>query len=863
MRASILALVAALTPTAALAQLDLAEHERGPTHVSAQSGNGGLTVGVAPRGEVTVLGWPSPSFSDQLDYATAARPDARTLPHLGARDDEGMFTGLRVGGGDDPRTTWLRDEGWAHEQRYRSDHSAFVEQRATHAELGLEVVEELGVAADRDVLVRRVTVSRTADSPVEALDLVFFANLAPTARHDAAHPEADWADDDANDYAAFWDPQLGAAIHYAPDGDAPPRVQDVLELMLALSRNFAVDDWSDWVDGVRGEARRPTSAGVFAALGGSTAPDAFQVGDDDGAECSYARGWTWRPESAFDQSEAGAWGSSPVAGCHANVALAWSHDFGPAGAEASWTSEVYVALGQTYDDAADGLLAARAEGAATIMDATDADNQAWLDSLDLPVGLGPGVEGFARRALISLRQGTDRASGAVVSSIATQPAGRSTEPRQAAWIDYALATAGARDAATSQQRFLTDLQELGDASGLLPAGAWRADYFTDGLPHEGSDFDLEQVGPWLWSYTAHAWLAPNDTARRAALAGPWPQIAAAADLLSTCVDDTHPALEPGDGDGPAWLPLLLALRDGTVPDAGARAAALDAGDFDSLRPCDAFAGSALDATLSARLGLVAAVRAARLLCVDEPRVTYWEERASELAAVALALYYDEDAAAWDGQGCLLLWPEPLELLPMHHELFSSAATPEDRAMDVATWIERSLDDQAQVALGRLRAAVIRDSEGASAAPLDLLGLARWMQGDRRPEGRLAGDELARLLRSMTGDLSTEGTAHLGSVWVNVDDDGDGTLDRSEQRVDVPHLGAAALTWLAAMALDDPARLDAVEGVELEPQCPVGDEPDLKEPMITCDGCKSSVGGAAPAGLLPLLALLGLPLRRRR
>ena len=92
---ALLSLVA-LPSGAAAHDIDRIEHSFGATHVTAQTANGGLSVAVAPRGEITVLSWPSPTFYDQLDYETSNDEDAREQPFFGADADQGLFAGIQV-----------------------------------------------------------------------------------------------------------------------------------------------------------------------------------------------------------------------------------------------------------------------------------------------------------------------------------------------------------------------------------------------------------------------------------------------------------------------------------------------------------------------------------------------------------------------------------------------------------------------------------------------------------------------------------------------------------------------------------------------------------------------------------------------
>ena len=87
MRVALFALLLAW-PAAARAdrRIDAIEHIFGATNVNAICGHGRISVGVSADGDVTVLTWPSPSYSDQLGYVSSNAYDARSRPRLGASE---------------------------------------------------------------------------------------------------------------------------------------------------------------------------------------------------------------------------------------------------------------------------------------------------------------------------------------------------------------------------------------------------------------------------------------------------------------------------------------------------------------------------------------------------------------------------------------------------------------------------------------------------------------------------------------------------------------------------------------------------------------------------------------------------------
>ena len=120
------------------------------------------------------------------------------------------------------------------------------------------------------------------------------------------------------------------------------------------------------------------------------------------------------------------------------------------------------------------------------------------------------------------------------------------------------------------------------------------------------------------------------------------------------------------------------------------------------------------------------------------------------------------------------------------------------------------------------------------------------------------------IRAMAADLPTAGTRHVGEVWVSIDDDGDGIYDRAEQRVAVPHLWSASLTYLSAMAVSQPELFEPVEGDIVTPVCISGEEPlDTRDVKPCSDGCQESYTGRPNPSGTSLLLLLALLLRRPR
>ncbi len=870
----IVPLLALLVPATAAAQaIDRIEHTFGATAMTAMSGNGGLSVGLSERGEITVLSWPSPSFHDHVDHTTAAGEDARELPRFGAEADRGVFTGIAFDDGSGSTVSWVRDAEWEHEQSYLDDTSAFIRQGARHATNGISVFEVTGADRDRDVLLRRTTVQRADDSPLERVTLLAYSNLAPQLQRPAdlaelpAYPPPEAADD-THDFLAFWDSENELLVHLAPEEAR----RDTTLLGPLMAETWSADAWADQgLDQTREFVRESAGDGVYLTIAPATAPDAVQVGFQSDRPCSGGSEWAWTPESAWDDAQDGELSGSPVAGCHANAVFAWTIEFGAPGTHVTVDVDWFLAAASNHDDAVELAAAARDDGFDAAAARTDAAWDAWVADLAMPDNLGDELVAFSQRTLIALMQGTDRETGAMVASIARQPGYSLDWPRDSTFFNLALDVAGAFDQVRTHNQFLHEVQnrepvsvDLGGptAQVVSPPGAWLMNFWADGQPSTASflnTFEIDEVGLMLWNYVSHGAFATNSNQRRDAIAAHWSSIERAANLLAACVADDHPAVgeEPPAGfESLDWWPVYAALLDGTVPDPAARLTAL-AADPASMLPCTAneddnpVPSVSLYSTHTTRLGLLAAAEAARLLCIDTPQTRYWEERAHELAAVALSEYYDADTRTWDeGRRDWLLWPYPLWIDDAHAGLFDDADALVEQALnDLAATLHAEVDD-----------AVSLRTEGAAYENKKTLNLARWWSGANRPDPELWVANVEHIER-LGVDLAVPGTRHVGEVFVSLDDDGDGIADRAEQRVAVPHLWAATLTYLSAMAVSRPDLFEPLAYGALDPVCATGEEPVLSRGRVECAECESSVAGpaSAPFGL----ALLALFLFRRR
>jgi hypothetical protein len=475
-------------PSSAQTGIDAQENVFGATNVNAVTGHGRLTAGVSRDGDLTVLSWPSPSYSDQLGYLTSNDFDARSQPRFGAAEGAGVFVGLRCeAGGSQPEVTWLRDRtAWTIEQDYGPDDGPHPHTRFRNDTLGLSVEVVDAIAPQSDTWVRRVEVTRDAQSPVQQAWLLTVANLSPqpTESRVAELPIVDWAKDGANDFAAAWHATEHAIIHFHPAD------QRLYRSLLQLAGEPSVQ-WGPVgdaltqasitaaeIDALLSNADASYGEGAWLALSTVPAPDQHQIGFDATPFCDQVddmldhidqmpatfpdfesplgpdliealrcarrpaeiistEGWVYPADDGWTDAQDGELAGAGLAAGEVSEALRTPLAFDSGGpAEAA----VVLGAGRTMADAVEALRAG--DDASSVIDDSEAAVTAWLSGLTIPGSPGERAHAVARRALINLRVGTDAATGAVVASIARQPPYQLDWPRDGAFFNVLLDASG-------------------------------------------------------------------------------------------------------------------------------------------------------------------------------------------------------------------------------------------------------------------------------------------------------------------------------------------------------------------------------------------------------------------------------------
>ncbi len=723
-------------------EIDGIEHLFGATNINGAVGNGGLSVGLSSSGEITALKWPSPSYYDQLHYRTSTAEDARELPHFGAKDNMGSFAGIHYTAGPSSGLKWFRDFPTTHFQTYLSEDSNILVTTFTDNELGLNVVSYNFVLPEKDVLVRHYEIQRLPGSEVTSASFIYYENMAPVKTKDAFAPTRDWIDDTINDYAAIYDSRIGAIIHFLPGDEDLGNLDQVLN-GAAAGLSGRAEDFLDRVDEELGE-------GIYAVVGGDAPPLSYQVGS---LPCSRGS-WEHTPESAFEDVPDGVLSESPAAGCQANSALQWSLEF-----DASEYTELTMFIAFSghlngEEGAKELLEEVRGASASEHIEATESWWKDWLSRARLPDTPDEDLVAFSKRALISIKTGTDRETGAIMASISVQPPYGEDWPRDGAFFNYALDIAGYHEMVARHNLFYASVQRKEDGEDTsgsypnAPAGSFAMNYYADGVPGGPIDFEIDEVGLAVWTLWNHTKFLENEQEQKTYLKAIYPAIRLGAEALMSCRDE-ETGLQ------------CLAYED------------------DNYTKTQTIHGA-----VTVHLGLRSAIEAGEAYHEDEGTLNQWRDRLNELEGAILENYYseeDKNFGVGGGSGSWLIWP--VRLLPYDDPKMLSQADYTSASM----WPHLNKETDGVVYLGKTT-----------------LALARIWKDDT---AKL--NTVKEALDILAKEVPTRGTRHMGEVSVIREYDGS-LLPEFSNRVAVPHIWEASLTYLSLMAAYNPEDFDRIE-----------------------------------------------------
>lgn len=450
--------------TAAECENEAQPEPAGPTDISATSGNQGLSVALNEDATVTVFKWPSPSYYDQLKYHTSDR----RLEHMGALPNEGALIGIAYKpnpqqGEDGPRWgfSWLRD--WRSSQRFADDDTDEVITKFRKGKLGLKVKVKDLVPADRDALLRKVVVKRTKRSDVRKVRVFAFANYNPVFSKTQQAPYNDWCNENDEDSGGAY----------------------LVEEDVVVQERAGIDAGSG------------ASSSIAVGLGFDRSSDGHHVGPD-----TYAA-----PRVGISAYDDAADGQLEPAGSESGQVDAALYDQFALGRDRKGVTTAILGAAGTQDDLISLFEAVRGSSYGTHRSVKRWWWKRWLREAAVPAGGTRKVKRLAKRALISIRQATDRSSGLISASIATQSPYGLDWVRWGAYINDALARAGHPEMVEKHNRRYGELMSRAGfqppGGAATPQGNWSHNFYADGVVGGPKSYEIDSTGLGMWTLYEH------------------------------------------------------------------------------------------------------------------------------------------------------------------------------------------------------------------------------------------------------------------------------------------------------------------------------------------------------------------------
>lgn len=501
------------------------EEMYGPSPVTGISGNGRLSVAMNHEGTLTGVRWPNPSYYDHVKYLTTDRDEER----WGARENEGVFSGVAWVENGQQQFFWLRD-AQIQKQYFESATSDTVVTEYFHADSGLHVSVMDTVAADSDVFERKHRVWADASAQIDEVIVLAYANLNPTVRKMSLAPLWDGCLDQLHDGEVSWHEQ-----------------EDAIVFSEEKNSWFSDDDFS-----------------VAIALGWNTPSYQHDLGRD-----RY-----YIPSLWFKEQDSYYYASQYKGELQSKQSLSWTAQVnGAISTKLDWqdnqgeASFLLAAAGQHEESLA--LLQQARNSYQDIIANKQSYWTDWLKHARLPNTDNQRIIDHSYRTLISLRQAIDEVSGSIVASISVQPPYGFDWVRDGAFFNEVLYAAGHPDLVDKHNRFYLRTLVTEDfrpqAAWLTPVGNWPMNMYADGGTGGPIPYEIDETGLGLWTLVRHY----EVTGDKDYLRDLWPAIRGTADFLTHWRTEDglpKPAHEDDNIDKPdpptlvSSAPVLAGLR---------------------------------------------------------------------------------------------------------------------------------------------------------------------------------------------------------------------------------------------------------------------------------------------------------------
>ncbi len=488
----------------------------GATNIYGIVGDGYTTAAFSEEGDLTVLRWPNPSYYELLNYITSNSPDARQLPHLGAKDNMGGFGGLVLYVNDQKIVTEFRDRNfWKINTNYLSTDTDILIHQFTSKEYPIYVEQADFVDPESEVLVIAFRVNY--DYPVTKAEIFYYLNPAMSMERKEFVPTYAYEDDPKKGFLLYFSRTHQVFVDFVPPESK--RNQELLNSWLSVYNDG--EPSLEETDNILG-------SGLYMMVGTNFPIREYQCGNDQTAAPGS-------PETdAYEDLKDGILSMNDLSTWHVNLALKGK-------VQKNVWKAVFISAANSATEAVARLNSIRVVSIDKLIQRT---NQWWYNYISrarIPDDIPEADKNFIKRTILTIRTSMDRKTGAIVASVSNQPPYFMDWPRDGAFINYFLNTVGYYDLALQHNLFYTKMQrkKSGEKAFLptnAPPGTFAMNYYPDGMVGGPIDFEIDETGLVLWSWCSQGKFIKIPSEKKAYYEKYFPNIKLAADTIANCKD---------------------------------------------------------------------------------------------------------------------------------------------------------------------------------------------------------------------------------------------------------------------------------------------------------------------------------------
>jgi GH15 family glucan-1,4-alpha-glucosidase len=480
----------------------------GGSNTAAAVGNGKLTAGISPWGEIVYFRWPSPSHYDHLRYVTSYKhliqgmlkvsdvrfgKDAPSIDWMRYGRPYEKHEGLGACGGIyiDGKVYWQDQPVWNSSRRYVPDDSHLLETSLKCNENcsvnNMKLTVKQWVMPRSDVLIQHYEIyTDRADS------FFYHGVFAPWMTNPSTfhNPDSKKAG-----FGAFYSEKDQVMMWFYP------HKTDRVILNQAMKKEISIKTCSDIV----------TGEGIYIAMASLQNIDQFQVGPGY-KNCKASHNERGRFDAEDGSLECSTWQKGAADG-----AFKFNLEKGKGAVT------ILIAAGSTPAEAMVNIDRVKKRGLeGVITDALNFWNQDGRN-IYIPPKAEASAAAVARRSILNLLIGQDAESGAIIASPTRQPCYSCDWPRDGAFYDMALDLAGSSEAVDRHLLFYKRTQRTETfafnktwlasfkSPWFNPRGHWYANMNCDGTPgfFRIIPFEIDETSLIVWDIWRHLQYIPS------------------------------------------------------------------------------------------------------------------------------------------------------------------------------------------------------------------------------------------------------------------------------------------------------------------------------------------------------------------